>query len=196
MLQEHFARFGKENHIFEITEENRKLYEEDEGYRQYLAFFPTTTPASAAVFGNRFPTMMWTTRKTSSGPGKFWKRATEGVLPYAGVYHSHNYPLTSYGKRYYDDFKAMYRVYGMVLCPTAMAFLRGLLGDIKHQWGYILRQGQMMWKEKIYWCYYAARRNLIRRVASVRAVRYFSLSEDERINMDRKYSREYLERKR
>ena len=39
MLQEHFARFGNENHIFEITEENRKLYEEDEGYRQYLAFF-------------------------------------------------------------------------------------------------------------------------------------------------------------
>lgn len=197
MLQEHFARFGNENHVFEITEENRKLYEEDEGYRQYLAFFSDNNSCLRRSVWEQIPyddvdyaeDQFWARKILEAGYGKVY-------CPFAGVYHSHNYPLTSYGKRYYDDFKAMYRVYGMVLCPTAKAFRRGLLGDIKHQCGYILRQRQITWKEKIYWCYYAARRNLIRRVASVRAVRYFSLPEDERMRMDRKYSREYLERKR
>ena len=159
MLQEHFARFGKENHIFELTAGEPETLRGGRGVPPVSSpFFPTTTPASAAGFGSRFPyddvdyaeDQFWARKILEAGYGRVY-------CPYAGVYHSHNYPLTSYGKRYYDDFKAMYRVYGMVLCPTAKAFLRGLCWGISSiSVGYILRQGQMTWKEKIYWCYYAA----------------------------------------
>ena len=150
MLQEHFARFGNENHVFEIRRRRTgNSTRRTRGNRQYLAFFSDNNSCLRRSVWEQIPyddvdyaeDQFWARKILEAGYGKVY-------CPFAGVYHSHNYPLTSYGKRYYDDFKAMYRVYGMVLCPTAKAFRRGLLGDIKHQCGYILRQRQITWKEK------------------------------------------------
>ncbi len=197
MLKEHFARFGDENTVFFLTEENRKQYEENENYRQYLAFFSDNNSCLRRSIWEKIPyddvdfaeDQFWARKILEQGYGKMY-------CPGAGVYHSHNYPLDSYGKRYYDDFKAMYRVYHMVLCPNVWAYVRGLLGDVKHQCGYILRQTDIGLKEKLYWCYYAFRRNIIRRTASVRAVKYFSLSKEKREKMDQRYSREYVQIRR
>ena len=197
MLQEHFARFGAENKIFFLTEKNRKRYIEDDDYRQFLAFFSDNNSCLRRNIWEKLPfddvdyaeDQFWARKILEAGYGKVY-------CPKAGVYHSHNYPLKAYGKRYYDDFKAMYRVYGLVLGPTLVSFLLGALKDVKHQYSYILRQKCIGVGKKMYWCYYSVRRILIRRIASVRAVRYFSLSENGREKMDQKYSKEYIEEKK
>lgn len=192
MLQEHFARFGDKNTVFELTDENRKLYEEDEGYRQYLAFFSDNNSCLRRSVWERIPY-----DDVDYAEDQFWARKIleqgykKVYCPSAGVYHSHNYPLKSYGKRYYDDFKAVYRVYGTVLCPDMKAYVRGILGDTKRECAYILRQKQLGMKKKIYWCYYSLYRNIVRRTASVRAVKYFSVDDEMKKKMDVRYSREY-----
>jgi rhamnosyltransferase len=110
------------------------------------------------------------------------------------VYHSHNYPLRSYFKRYYDDFKAVYRVYGTVLCPDLRSYVHHILGDTKHQGGYILRQQDLSFAEKIYWCYYAFRRNVIRNQAAKKAVDYFRCTKQEQQAMDQSFSQQYEQR--
>lgn len=76
MLQEHFARFGNENHIFEITEENRKLYEEDEGYRQYLAFFSDNNSCLRRSVWEQIPYDDVDYAEDQFWARKIWKRAT------------------------------------------------------------------------------------------------------------------------
>lgn len=194
MLQEHFARFGNENHVFEITEENRKLYEEDEGYRQYLAFFSDNNSCLRRSVWEQIPyddvdyaeDQFWARKILEAGYGKVY-------CPAAGVYHSHNYPLLSYSKRYYDDFKAVYRVYKTVLCPNVKAYVKNILGPTKHECGYILRQTDLSVYGKIKWCMYSGIRNVMRCTASVRAVKYFQASDQEKEKMDRRYSQQYAQ---
>ena len=38
-LYYHFKNFGDDNTIFQITDENRQRYKEEEGYRHLLSFF-------------------------------------------------------------------------------------------------------------------------------------------------------------
>lgn len=38
-LYYHFKNFGEDNTIFQITDENRERYKEEEGYRHLLSFF-------------------------------------------------------------------------------------------------------------------------------------------------------------
>lgn len=192
MLKEHFARFGDANAVFALTEENRRLYEKDEGYRQYLAFFSDNNSCLRRSVWEKIPyddvdyaeDQFWARKILEQGYKKIY-------CPKAGVYHSHNYPLKSYGKRYYDDFKAVYRVYGTVLCPDAVSYVRGILGDTKRECGYIFKQKDVTVKEKLYWCWYSFYRNIARRTAAVRAVKYFSVSEEDKRKMDARFSREY-----
>ena len=194
MLQEHFARFGTENMTFEITDENRSLYEEDEGYRQYLAFFSDNNSCLRRSVWERIPY-----DDVDYAEDQFWARKIleqgykKVYCPKAGVYHSHNYPLASYGKRYYDDFKAVYRVYGTVLCPDVKAYIRGILGPTKHECGFILRKRDLSLTEKIKWCLYSGIRNCMRCTASVRAVKYFRAPKEQQESMDRRYSQQYLQ---
>lgn len=192
MLRDHFARFGTKNRIFQLTEENHLQYEQDQGYREYLTFFSDNNACLRRSVWEKIPyddvdyaeDQFWARKILESGYKKVY-------CPGAGVYHSHNYPLRSYGKRYYDDFKALYRVFHMVLCPDPITYLRGILGDTKRECIYILGRKDQTFGKKCYWCYYSFRRNISRRTASVRAVKYYSMTEEKQKQMDAKYSMEY-----
>lgn len=190
MLKRHFANFGEDNHIFELTKERRDEYFNDEGYRQYLAFFSDNNSCLRRSVWEKIPY-----DDVNFAEDQFWARKIleagykKVYCPYAGVYHSHNYPLKEYFGRYYDDFKAVYSVYGSQLCHNRKEFWEGIKNSTRSDWGFI-RQEPIGKKEKIKWAIYALRRNIIRYRAGVKAVEYFHVSKEEQERMDRKYSQQ------
>ncbi len=181
MLQMHFANFLREdtyggvetagpNRIFYLNNKNRKHYEENAGYRQWLGFFSDNNsiirrsaweelPYDDVAFGED---QVWASKAIARG----WKKA---YIPDAVVYHSHDYPLQDYKQRYYDDFASVYQIHGETPCPTRGAMIHRILGDTKMNWGYILRRQDLSIGKKVYWCSYALRRNRIRYVAAYAA---------------------------
>lgn len=210
MLQEHFLRFTaaentpvdetepvyrtpRMNTIFQLTAGMRPVYEQDEGYRQFLAFFSDNCSCLRRSVWEQIPY-----DDVDYAEDQFWARKIleagykKVFCPKAAVYHSHNYPLGSYAKRYYDDFKAVYRVYGSeALGSDRKAMLRGMLGDMKHQCGYIYRRAELSWASRIRWMWYAVVRNLYRYRAMRRVGHYFTQSPEVQRQMDEKYSQQY-----
>ncbi len=191
MLTRHFANFGEETHIFELTDERRDEYFNDEGYRQYLAFFSDNCSCLRRCVWEKIPY-----DDVNFAEDQFWARKIleagykKVYVPSAAVYHSHNYKLSSYFGRYYDDFKAVYRVYGSQICHNRKEYWDGIKASTRDDWSYIRHQA-IGKREKLYWMFYALRRNIIRYNAGVKAVEYFSVSPQEQERMDRKYSQQY-----
>ena len=181
MLQLHFANFLREdehggvevsgeNRIFSLHDGNRAVYEADAGYRQWLGFFSDNCSIIRRSAWEQIPyadvdfaeDQVWAAAAIAAGMKKAY-------IPSAAVYHSHDYPLRDYKQRYYDDFASVYKVHGDTPCPTRRAMVRKILGDTKFNVGYILRQQDYSFGEKIRWCFYAMRRNRIRYKAAYRA---------------------------
>lgn len=181
MLELHFNNFLREdpyggvetmgdNRLFFLHEGNRQIYEQDAGYRQWLGFFSDNNSIIRRSVWNELPyedvdfaeDQVWAAAAIASGRKKAY-------IPSAVVYHSHDYPLQDYKARYYDDFRSVYEVHGDTPCPTRGAMWHKILGDTKMNWGYILRQKDYSFGQKIGWCIYAIRRNSIRYHAAYRA---------------------------
>ncbi|MBE6119175.1 MAG: glycosyltransferase family 2 protein [Erysipelotrichaceae bacterium] len=191
MLRNHFANFGENNFVFKLEDDKRDLYFNDEGYRQYLAFFSDNNSCLRRSVWEKIPY-----DDVNFAEDQFWARKIleagykKVYCPFAGVYHSHNYKLSSYYGRYYDEFKAVYQVYGSKACNGVKEYWRGVLGTT---WGDIkfIKHEPVSKKEKIYWAFYSLRRNFYRYNAGLKAVKYFSMSEEKKRAMDRKYSQQY-----
>lgn len=181
MLELHFNNFLREdpyggvevsgeNRIFSLHEGNRKVYEEDAGYRQWMGFFSDNSSIIRRSVFEQLPyadvdfaeDQEWAARALEAG----YKKA---YIPGAVVYHSHDYPLRDYPKRYFDDFASVYKIFGDTPCPTKRAMIRKILADTKFNWGYILRRKDKSFFARIGWCLYAFRRNGIRYRAAYRA---------------------------
>lgn len=193
MLENHFARYGNENFIHCLDDEHRQMYERDEqGYQQYLAFFSDNCSCLRRSVWEKIPyddvdyaeDQIWSKKILEAGYKKVY-------CPGAAVYHSHDYPLSSYGKRYYDDFKAVYRVYDNFEKKSFVQNVRQILGDTRYQCGYIRRRQDLSFGEKIHWYLYAFRRNVMRQRASDLAMKYYQVDEGRKAMMDEKYSQQY-----
>lgn len=214
MLQEHFLRFTaadntptdirepvyrtpKMNTVFQLTEEMRAMYEKDAGYCQFLAFFSDNCSCLRRSVWEKIPyddvdyaeDQFWAKKILEAGYKKVF-------CPRAMVYHSHNYTLRSYAKRYYDDFKAVYRVYGKeAFASSKKQMIRGMLGDTKHQCGFIWRYPTISPMRRIKWMCYAGIRNLYRYKAMKKVLKYFEQEESVRDKMDMKNSQQYQQMK-
>ncbi|MCR5639868.1 MAG: glycosyltransferase [Lachnospiraceae bacterium] len=181
MLQLHFENFLREdpyggvesigeNRLFFLHDGNRRIYDEDAGYRQWLGFFSDNNAIIRRSAWEVLPyadvdfaeDQVWAAAAIAAGMKKAY-------IPSAVVYHSHDYPLKDYKARYYDDFASVYRVHGDTPCPTRKAMWHKILGDTKFNWGYIRRQTDYTFPQKIRWCIYALRRNCIRYWAAYQA---------------------------
>jgi rhamnosyltransferase len=196
MLQRHFANFGQENHVFKITDDNRNQYENDEGYKQYLAFFSDNNSCLRRSVWDSIPyddvsyaeDQFWARKILEAGYGKLY-------CPGSVVYHSHNYPLSEYKKRYFDDFRAVYRVYGRPKNGKGMISFKDALSITKEECRYIRKQSDLAGKSKIYWYFYSLRRNMIRHNASYRAYKYFDLTQEQQHAEEVKLSQQYIQKK-
>lgn len=182
MLEEHFARFmrpddngGVELHdsysVFTLNDRNRDLYENESAYRQYIGFYSDNSSCMRRSVWEKIPypdvdfaeDQAWAAKILKEGYSKLY-------VPGAVVYHSHDYTMREYRKRYYEDYASVYRIHGENLAPTRMAALKRALGETRFNCGYIRRQ-DIPAGTKMYWYFYALRRNLIRYNAAYRAVR-------------------------
>ena len=210
MLREHFLRFTAAdntptdengpvyrtplmNTVFQLTDEMKSTYETDEGYRQFLAFFSDNCSCLRRSVWEQIPY-----DDVDYAEDQFWARKIleagykKVFCPKAMVYHSHNYPLKSYAKRYFDDFKAIYRVYGSgAFASDKRSMFRGTLGDMKHQCGYVYRYPGLSFGQKVKWMCYTCTRNLYRYRAMKRVLEYFEANEEKQQEMDKKYSQQY-----
>ncbi|MCR5545735.1 MAG: glycosyltransferase family 2 protein [Lachnospiraceae bacterium] len=191
MLYNHFARYGEENFIHELTEEKREQYFNDDSYRQYLSFFSDNCSCLRRSVWEKIPyddtdfseDQIWARKILEAGYKKVY-------VPKACVYHSHNYPLFTYKKRYYDEFKAIYRVQNVNFCPNLLTFIRRVLGDTKYQCGYVKHCEDYSGTEKIKWYFYCLVRNMLRYSSAHQAVKYFSLNDEQKKKMDERYSQQ------
>ena len=185
----HFKGFGEKNTISWIEDEKR--YKEDEAYRHFLAFFSDNNSCLRRSVWEKYPypdvnfseDQIWMRKMIEMG----YKRV---YCPDSVVYHSHNYPLKTYFKRYYDEYKGVYQIHQYRMFKSVPRMLYGILritkGDLRYIFG---RTAQI--EHKLYWSYYAAVRNSFRCIAGYIAGNYEGYSEKTKHFLDRHISQQY-----
>lgn len=109
---------------------------------------------------------------------------------YAAVYHSHNYPLKTYFRRYYDEFKGIYQVYQWKMFASTKGIVRQILALDKQDIRYILNRGNKI-PRKLYWLHYALVRNRYRCIGAYLAGIYEELPQVLRDYLDIHISQQY-----
>ena len=185
----HFKGFGESNTIHYM--EDKKRYKEEEGYRHFLAFFSDNNSCLRRSVWEKYPypdvnfseDQIWMRQMIEMGHKRVY-------CPDAVVYHSHNYPLKTYFKRYYDEYKAVYQIHKYRMFKSVPRMICGILritkGDLRYIWG---KTAQI--KRKWYWTYYAAVRNSFRCIAGYIAGNYVDYSDKTKAFLDRHISQQH-----
>lgn len=191
-LATHFKGFGEENTIFHLDDQKR--YETDEGYRHYLAFFSDNNSCVRRAVFEKYPyddvnfaeDQVWTRKMIELGYKKVY-------CPYAPVYHSHNFKISTYFKRYYDEHKGLYEVHQYMNAQKwtqlPLMLYRQVRGDcvyIKHQ--------PMSKREKIHWAFYSLFRNFSRFFGGYLGGKYHLYAPKKQRFLDRHISQQYDQR--
>ena len=192
MLENHFKGFGEDITIYSLKDEDKERYFSDAGYRGYLGFFSDNNSCLRRSVWEKIPyddvnfaeDQFWACKILEAG----YKKA---YTPFAAVYHSHNYDLKSYKKRYFDEYKALYSVYQVVLSDGFAKYWRGILAATRYDCSYIKRQN-ISFSEKLKWYCYSFRRNHYKFYSAKKAVEYFSLDDAGKKAMDNKFSQQLL----
>lgn len=183
-----FKGYGEDNTIYQI--EDRYRYETEEGYRHLLAFYSDNNSCMRRIFWEKYPyddvnfaeDQIWAKKIIELGLKKLY-------CPFAPVYHSHNYPLNTYLRRYYDEYKGLYNVHGYIMVKNIPKLLVGYYRYLKNDLKYV-HQLNMGMKEKNKWYKYAIIRDWYRFYASYLAGKYQRVSENKKIKLDKKYSQQ------
>jgi rhamnosyltransferase len=187
-LGRHFAGFGQENTIHWL--EDRKRYEKEEGYRHFLSFFSDNNSCLRRSIWEQYPypdvdfseDQIWMKQMIELG----YKRV---YCPDAMVYHSHNYPLKTYFKRYYDQYKGIYRIHQYRMFRSIPGMLHGCLGMIKGDLRYIWGRSSHI-KRKWHWTGYAVVRDSYQCIAGYIAGGYEGYSDKKKAYLDRHISQQ------
>ena len=191
-LKIHFQGFGEDNTIFWL--EDKERYEREEGYRHLLSFFSDNNSCLRRAVWEKYPyadvnfaeDQIWARQMIELGFKKLY-------CPYAPVYHSHNFPLKTYFKRYFDEFKGLYELHQFLIVPawyyTIPAAIKHLFSDIKY-----LRTLPMKRTEKIKWAWYSLWRNTFKYVGGFIGGKYHSYSPKTQKFLDRTISQQYDQR--
>ena len=113
--------------------------------------------------------------------------------PTAAVYHSHNYPLKEYKKRYFDEFKGLYQLHKFIMVKSWIDLIPRYLLNVWNDLKYI-NQLDISKDEKKYWKKYSIIRNWYRFHSAYLAGKYHKLSDEKKLKMDKKMSQQYKQR--
>ena len=193
-LTNHFKGFGFDNTYYWIKDWER--YEREEGYRHLLSFSSDNNACVRRSVFEKYPytdvefaeDQVWTKQMMELGYHKVF-------CPYAGVYHSHNYPLKQYFKRYFDEYKGLRELHGYRIVPAGRKIPRATLALIRSDLRYI-RGTKLSFFKKVYWANYAIRRDTKRHIAGYLGGKYKDCPEDLQQLMDELFSQQYQQRHR
>lgn len=191
-LKRHFQNFGEENHVFFL--DDRERYFQDKSYQQYLAFFSDNNSCLKREVWEKMPyqevdfaeDQLWARQILEAGYKKVY-------CPHAAVYHSHNYPLRTYFKRYYDEFKGIYGVFQWRMFERARSVIKRILVMDLQDMRYILGRGNGITR-KAYWIYYALVRNCFRCLGAYLAGKYHEYPQKKKEFLDKHFSQQYKQR--
>ena len=191
---QHFENFGKRT-IFQKLED-KKRFENDIAYVQWLSFFSDNNSCLKREVWEKIPydnvkfaeDQIWARKIIEAGYTKVY-------TPYAPVYHSHNYKLSEYKKRYFDEFKGLYNIYNhgyiksrfLVLLYTIKSFENDLL---------YLKNLNMLKVEKLKWARYSFLRNYKKYTAAYLATKYIRSSDKVKERLDSKFSQQKMQLER
>ncbi len=190
----HFQGFGSDNTIYRLDDPER--YKREEGYRHLLAYSSDNNACVRRSVFEKYPyphvefaeDQIWARQMIEMGYSKVY-------CPFAPVYHSHNYPLSEYFCRYFDEYKGLRELHDYRMVRNVWEILprdvKLVLSDVR----YICSQ-PMTYGEKFHWCWYALRRDTKRYIAGYLGGTYQDRSPKIRDWMDRHYSQQYKQRNR
>ncbi|AFY64820.1 glycosyltransferase family 2 protein [Geitlerinema sp. PCC 7407] len=134
-LQLHFDHFLTWPLVARL--EDRDRYQREAGYRQVLHFFSDNNACVRRSVWEKYPypdvdfaeDQIWAKQIIEAGYGKAYADD-------AAVYHSHNYSIVEYGRRSFDESKALRSLFGYQLCPSFVHlvghFVRSTLADWRY----------------------------------------------------------------
>jgi rhamnosyltransferase len=135
-FQMHFDSFLEEPVVWL---EDKRRYQEDQGYRQKLHFFSDNNALLRRLAWEEIPypdvsfaeDQQWAKLVVEAG----WKK---GYSDEGAVYHSHNYTLLDLFRRSIDESRAMKKYFDYKLSPTLKSVLRSWVGFSVQDTKYVL----------------------------------------------------------
>ena len=191
-LKIHFKNFGEDNTIFQLTDKNKKRYQED---RHMMSFFSDNNSCVRRDIFEKYPyedvsfaeDQIWAKHMIELGYKKLY-------CPFAPVYHSHNYKLSTYFMRYYDEHKGLYYLQNYQISKTwvklPLMIVKHTFSDAKY-----IRTLHVCKKEKLYWLIYSLFRNFSRYCGGYLGGKYDSYSPRTQKWLDHRISQQYKQRK-
>lgn len=185
----HFKGFGDKNTIYYMDDPVR--YQTEEGYRHFLAFFSDNNSCLRRSIWEKHPypdvdfseDQIWAKRMIELGYKKVY-------CPTAAVYHSHNYPLKTYFKRYYDEYKAIYEIHRYQMYTSVKGMLHGMFYLIGRDFKYIWNPKNHI-SHKLKQMHYAWVRNRYKSIAGYIGGSYHGFPEPVKEYFDRKISQQH-----
>lgn len=189
-LKIHFQGFGLENTIYSL--EDKERYDREEGYRHLLSYFSDNNSCLRRDIWEKYPyedvdfaeDQIWMRKMMELGYKKVY-------CPYAPVYHSHNYKISSYFGRYFDEFRSLYGLHQYLIVKKWWLVLPGAFYSILSDYRYLAKLTDIKRKEKIYWLWYSIRRNLSKFVAGYWGGRYHAYPHGIQMWLDKHISQQY-----
>jgi rhamnosyltransferase len=193
-LKIHFQGFGADNTIYYMDDSER--YKNEEGYRHLLAYFSDNNSCLKREIWEKYPyddvdfaeDQIWMRKMIEKGYKKVY-------CPHAAVYHSHNYKLSSYFGRYFDEFRSLYGLHHYIIVKKWWLTLPGAFYCVINDYKYLAQLTEIKRKEKIYWLWYSIRRNTSRFIAGYWGGRYHAYSPRTQRWLDKHVSQQYKQRK-
>ena len=175
MLIEYFPNeFGKELTIFQLSDENKQ--EEFEKNKGKLIYFSNVNSAIRRAVWKKIPF-----QEVEMGEDQFWAKDIilagykKAYQPDAAVYHSHNYPIKSWFKRWFDEYRQHKINQNYVGVSTVFKIpfltLRLWINDVR----YIKSRKEYNFFQKIYWSIWIFFMDLARFCAEYLGARYEKL---------------------
>lgn len=190
----HFASFGSENKVLYIDDEDR--YRTDEYYYRIASFFSDNNACIRRDIWEAHPypdvefaeDQIWMRMMLEKGYRKVY-------CPEAAVYHSHNFKLTEYFKRYYDEYQALYSLYGEYLIVGRMLHIpKAAASSAKRDVSYVWSQS-LPFVEKCYWTHYSVWRNVFKYLAGYLGGTSNMIDPQKKMRRDKRFSQQRAQRR-
>lgn len=186
-LEEFFKGFGIENTIYQI---DSKEYDTNESYRHFVTFYSDNNSCMRRSIWKKIPypdvdfaeDQLWARTILEKGYKKLY-------CPGAAVYHSHSYPAKTYKKRFFDEYKSLFRLHGYKLVENRRQMLLAYARTIKNDLVF-LNTLKLSLKERIHWLNYAVVKEWHRFHSGYIAGKYFTLNDDKKALLDKKMSQQ------